>query len=162
VTGRTLAENLSGVEVADDDVIRPALRPLETQPTIVMMRGNLCPETAIVKLSVTEKRNLSFRGPAIVFETALEAIDGIQRRVVQQGQVSVVRGLGPKGTPGMGMASAVVFAVLGAGLAEKVAVVTDGQLSGLTNVGITLAEASPEAAAGGPIGLVENGDMIAI
>jgi dihydroxy-acid dehydratase len=76
--------------------------------------------------------------------------------------VVVVRGLGPRGTPGMGVASAVVFAVLGAGLAGKVAVVTDGQLSGLTNVGITVAEVAPEAAAGGPIGLVENGDIIAI
>jgi len=115
-----------------------------------------------VKLSVTERRNLFFRGPAIVFETALAAIEGIQRGGVAEGQVVVVRGLGPRGTPGMGMASAVVFAVLGAGLAGKVAVVTDGQLSGLTNVGITLAEAQPEAAAGGPIGLVENGDVIAI
>jgi dihydroxy-acid dehydratase len=162
VTGRTLAENLADVTVADDEVIRPASRPLGTPPTIVMLRGSLCPETGIVKLSVTEARNLAFRGPAIVFETALDAIDGIQRGVVNEGQVVVVRGLGPKGTPGMGMASAVVFAVLGAGLAGKVAVVTDGQLSGLTNVGITLAEAQPEAAAGGPIGLVENGDMIAI
>jgi dihydroxy-acid dehydratase len=162
VTGRTLGENLAGVTVADEEVIRPATRPLGTHPTIVMLRGSLCPETCIVKLSVTERRNLSFRGPAIVFETALAAIEGIQRGGVAEGQVVVVRGLGPKGTPGMGMASAVVFAVLGAGLAGKVAVITDGQLSGLTNVGITLAEAQPEAAAGGPIGLVENGDMIAI
>ncbi|MBV9983302.1 dihydroxy-acid dehydratase [Bradyrhizobium sp.] len=162
VTGRTLGENLSGFTVADEEVIRPASRPLGTHPTIVMLRGSLCPETCIVKLSVTERRNLSFRGPAIVFETALAAIEGIQRGVVAEGQAIVVRGLGPKGTPGMGMASAVVFAVLGAGLAGRVAVVTDGQLSGLTNVGITLAEAQPEAAAGGPIGLVENGDMIAI
>jgi dihydroxy-acid dehydratase len=95
-------------------------------------------------------------------EPAFEAIDGIQRGTVTAGDVIVVRGLGPKGTPGMGMASAVVFAVLGAGLAGKVAVVTDGQLSGLTNVGITLGEVAPEAASGGPIGLVENGDMISI
>jgi len=162
VTGRTLGENLAGFTVMDEEVIRPATRPLGTQPTIVMLRGSLCPQTCIVKLSVTERRNLFFRGPAIVFETALAAIEGIQRGGVAEGQVVVVRGLGPRGTPGMGMASAVVFAFLGAGLAGKVAVVTDGQLSGLTNVGITLAEAQPEAAAGGPIGLVENGDVIAI
>jgi len=162
VTGQTLRENISGFKVADDDVIRPVARPLGTHPTIVMLRGSLCPETSIVKLSVTEKRNLQFRGPAIVFESALDAIDGIQRGAVKTGDVIVVRGLGPKGTPGMGMASAVVFAVLGAGLAGKVAVATDGQLSGLTNVGITLGEVAPEAAAGGPIGLVEPGDMIAI
>jgi len=162
VTGRTLGENLAGFTVMDEEVIRPATRPLGTQPTIVMLRGSLCPQTCIVKLSVTERRNLFFRGPAIGSETALAAIEGIQRGGVAEGQVVVVRGLGPRGTPGMGMASAVVFAVLGAGLAGKVAVVTDGQLSGLTNVGITLAEAQPEAAAGGPIGLVENGDVIAI
>ena len=162
VTGYTLEENLSDFKVADEDVIRPVARPLGTHPTIVMLRGSLCPETSIVKLSVTEKRNLQFRGPAVVFESALEATDGIQHGVVKAGDVVVVRGVGPKGTPGMGMASAVVFAVLGAGLAGKVAVATDGQLSGLTNVGITLGEVAPEAAAGGPIGLVETGDIISI
>ena len=162
VTGHTLGDNLSEFKVADEDVIRSVARPLGTHPTIVMLRGSLCPETSIVKLSVTEKRSLQFRGPAVVFESALEAIDGIQRGAVRAGDVIVVRGLGPRGTPGMGMASAVVFAVLGAGLAGKVAVATDGQLSGLTNVGITLGEVAPEAAAGGPIGLVEAGDMISI
>jgi dihydroxy-acid dehydratase len=98
----------------------------------------------------------------VVFENAQDAISGIEGGKVREGQVVVARGLGPKGTPGMGMASGVVFAVLGAGLAGKVAVVTDGQLSGLTNVGITVAEVAPEAAAGGPIGLVQDGDIIAI
>ena len=162
VTGKTLGENLAGFKVADEETIRPVTRPLGTHPTIVMLRGSLSPETSIVKLSVTEQRNLQLRGPAVVFETALEAIEGIQGGKVSEGQVVVVRGLGPKGTPGMGVASSVVFAVLGAGLAGKIAVVTDGQLSGLTNVGITVAEVAPEAAAGGPIGLVENGDIIAI
>jgi dihydroxy-acid dehydratase len=127
-----------------------------------MLRGSLSPETSIVKLSVTEQRNLQLRGPAVVFENAQEAIAGIEGGKVREGQVIVARGLGPKGTPGMGMGSGIVFAVLGAGLAGKVAVVTDGQLSGLTNVGITVAEVAPEAAAGGPIGLVENGDIISI
>jgi dihydroxy-acid dehydratase len=162
ITGKTLAENLAGVTVTDEETIRPVSRPLGTHPTIVMLRGSLSPETSIVKLSVTEQRNLQIRGPAVVFETAVDAIDAIQGGRVSEGQVIVLRGLGPKGTPGMGMASAVVFVVLGAGLAGKVAVVTDGQLSGLTNVGITVAEVAPEAAAGGPIGLVENGDIIAI
>jgi dihydroxy-acid dehydratase len=162
VTGKTLAENLTGFMVTDEETIRPVTRPLGTHPTIVMLRGSLSPETSIVKLSVTEQRNLQLRGPAVVFETALEAIEGIQGGKVKEGEVVVVRGLGPKGTPGMGVASSVVFAVLGAGLAGKIAVVTDGQLSGLTNVGITVAEVAPEAAAGGPIGLIENGDIIAI
>ncbi len=102
VTGHTLGENISGFKVADDDVIRPVARPLGTHPTIVMLRGSLCPETSIVKLSVTEKRNLQFRGPAVVFESALDAIDGIQRGAVKAGDVIVVRGLGPKRNAGHG------------------------------------------------------------
>jgi len=162
VSGGTLADNLRDFKVIDTEVIRPVERPLGTHPTIVMLRGSLSPETSIVKLSVTEQRNLQLRGPAVVFENAQEAIAGIEGGKVREGQVIVARGLGPKGTPGMGMGSGIVFAVLGAGLAGKVAVVTDGQLSGLTNVGITVAEVAPEAAAGGPIGLVENGDIISI
>lgn len=79
MTGHTLRENISDRKVADEDVIRPVARSLGTHPTIVMLRGSLCPETSIVKLSVTEKRNLQFRGLAVVFESALNAIDGIQR-----------------------------------------------------------------------------------
>jgi len=162
VTGGTLADNLREFKVTDPEVIRPVERALGTHPTIVMLRGSLSPETSIVKLSVTEQRNLQIRGPAVVFENAQDAIAGIEAGQVKEGQVIVARGLGPRGTPGMGMGSGIVFAVLGAGLAGKVAVVTDGQLSGLTNVGITVAEVAPEAAAGGPIGLVENGDIISI
>jgi len=160
VSGGTLGDNLRDFKVSDPEVIRPVERALGTHPTIVMLRGSLSPETSIVKLSVTERRNLQIRGPAVVFENAQDAISGIEAGNVREGQVIVARGLGPKGTPGMG--SGIVFAVLGAGLAGKVAVVTDGQLSGLTNVGITVAEVAPEAAAGGPIGLVENGDIISI
>jgi dihydroxy-acid dehydratase len=162
VTGSTLRENLAGYTVVDEEVVRPVERALGHHATIVMVRGSLAPGRGIVKLSVTERRNLRLRGPAVVFESAQDAIDGITRGDAKEGDVIVLRGLGPKGTPGMGMASAVVFAVLGAGLAGKVAVVTDGQLSGLTNVGITLGEVQPEAADGGPIGLVEAGDIIAI
>ncbi|MFI5013102.1 MAG: dihydroxy-acid dehydratase [Hyphomicrobiales bacterium] len=162
VSGRTLGENLAGYTVADAETVRPVERPLGRHPTIVMMRGSLCPDTAIVKLSVTEARKLEMRGPAVVYEAAQAAMDGVARGEVKEGDIIVLRGLGPKGTPGMGMASSLVFAVLGAGLAGKVAVVTDGQLSGLTNVGITLGEVQPEAATGGAIGLVENGDIIAI
>jgi dihydroxy-acid dehydratase len=162
ITGGTVGDNLAGFKVIDEEVIRPVNRPLGTNPTIVMLRGTLSPDTSIVKLSVTEQRNLQLRGAAVVFESANEAVDAINGGKVKEGQVVVMRGVGPKGTPGMGMASSVVFAVLGAGLAGKVAVVTDGQLSGLTNVGITVAEVAPEAAAGGPIGLVEDGDIIAI
>jgi len=162
VTGRTLGDELADYEVRDAEVIRPVDRPMARHPTLVLLRGSLAPDTAIVKLSVTEERNLTQRGPAVVYETAQDAIDGIGGGAVQPGDILVVRGLGPKGTPGMGVATAVVFAVLGAGLAGKIALVTDGQLSGLCNVGITLGEVAPEAAAGGPIGLVESGDIISI
>ena len=162
VSGHTVGENLADVNVADPSVIRPVEQAYGMGPTIVMMRGSLAPEGGIVKLSVTESRNLKLQGPAVVYETAQSAMDGIAKGEVKEGDVIVLRGVGPRGTPGMGMASAVVFAVLGVGLAGKVAVVTDGQLSGLTNVGITLGEVQPEAANGGPIGLVENGDIIAI
>ncbi len=163
VTGKTLGENLAGFKVTDEETIRPVTRPLGTHPTIVMLRGSLSPETSIVKLSVTEQRNLQLRGPAVVFETALEAIERHPGRQGQRrsGRRGARAGAERHAGHGRGLGS-VVFAVLGAGLAGKVAVVTDGQLSGLTNVGITVAEVAPEAAAGGPIGLVENGDIIAI
>jgi dihydroxy-acid dehydratase len=162
LSGQTVGQVLAEYQVVNPEVIRPVERAFGQHPTIVMVRGTLAPDAGIVKLSVTEKRNLQLRGPAVVYETAQAAIDGIAGGEVKEGNIVVVRGLGPRGTPGMGMTSSVVFAVLGAGLAGKVAVVTDGQLSGLTNVGITLGEVQPEAAAGGPIGLVQTGDLIAI
>ena len=94
-----------------------------------------------------------------VFESAQEALDGVKAGLVEPGQVVVLRGLGVTGSPGMGMASALVFALDGAGLTGQVAVVTDGQLSGLVNKGIVVGEISPEAAAGGPLGLVRDGDI---
>ncbi len=162
VTGKTQGEVLADVKVTDDQVIRPVEKPFGKGPTIVLVRGTLAPETGIVKLSVTERRHMQFRGRAVVFENVKDAYDGVTQGSVKEGDVIVARGVGPKGTPGMGMASNLVFAVLGAGLAGKVAIVTDGQLSGLTNVGITMAEVSPEAALGGPIALVQNGDIISI
>ena len=96
---------------------------------------------------------MSSPGPAKVFESAQEALDGVKAGLIEPGQVVVLRGLGVTGSPGMGMASALVFALDGAGLTGQVAVVTDGQLSGLVNKGIVVGEVSPEAAAGGPLGL---------
>jgi dihydroxy-acid dehydratase len=162
VTGRTVADSLAGARVADPDVIRPAENPLGRRPTIVLIRGSLCPGVGIVKLAVADDRRLEFTGPAIVFESAQEALDGVKAGVIEPGQVVVLRGLGVTGSPGMGMASALVFALDGAGLTGQVAVVTDGQLSGLVNKGIVVGEVSPEAAAGGPLGLVRDGDTIRI
>jgi dihydroxy-acid dehydratase len=162
VTGRTVAENLAGAVVADAETIRPPERALGRRPTIVLIRGSLCPDVGIVKLAVADDRRLEFSGPAKIFESAQEALDGVKAGLVEPGQVVVLRGLGVTGSPGMGMASALVFALDGAGLTGQVAVVTDGQLSGLVNKGIVVGEISPEAAAGGPLGLVRDGDTISI
>ncbi len=164
VTGHTVAENLAGVRVDDTEVIRPLNRPFSDKAPIVVLRGSLAPESAIVKLGVRDgSRKAKFSGPAIVFDDGNEAIQAIEKGTVRPGQVLVVRGMGPKGGPGMaGPASMVVFAVDSAGLQNEVAFVSDGQLSGLCNKGLTVAEVSPEAAVGGPLSLVENGDRISI
>jgi dihydroxy-acid dehydratase len=162
VTGRAVAENLAGAAVSDAEIIRPPGRALGRRPTIVLIRGSLCPDGGIVKLAVADDRRLEFTGPALVFESAADALDGVKAGLVEPGHVVVLRGLGVTGSPGMGMASALVFALDGAGLTGQVAVVTDGQLSGLVNKGIVVGEVSPEAAAGGPLGLVRDGDTISI
>jgi dihydroxy-acid dehydratase len=151
--------------LADDVPLLTAIRPkraLGRRPTIVLIRGSLCPDGGIVKLAVADDRRLEFTGPALVFESPMEALDGVRAGLVKPGQVVVLRGQGVTGSPGMGMASQLVFALDGAGLTGQVAVVTDGQLSGLVNKGIVVGEVSPEAAAGGPLGLVRDGDTISI
>ena len=164
VTGKTVADNLADAEVFDEEVIRPLDRPFSDKPPIVVLHGSLAPESAIVKLGVRGRgRNSKFTGIANVYENGPDAIDAIQRGDVKPGQVLVVRGMGPKGGPGMaGPASRVVFAIDSAGLSDEVAFVSDGQLSGLCLKGIMVAEVSPESAVGGPLSLVENGDTIRI
>jgi dihydroxy-acid dehydratase len=164
VTGRTLGDNLADAEVFDEEVIRPVDRPFSDKPPIVVLHGTLAPESAIVKLGVRgPTRKTQFTGKAIVYENGLDAIDAIKRGDVKSGHVLVVRGMGPKGGPGMaGPASRVVFAIDSAGLSDEVAFVSDGQLSGLCLKGIMVAEVSPESAVGGPLAYVENGDTIRI
>lgn len=162
VTGESMAERIAGATVGDQRVIRPLRDPRADHPTIVVVRGSLAPDSAIVKLSVTERRPPSFEGTARVYEDAPSSIAGIENGEVEAGDVLVLRGLGPVGTPGMGMASQTVFALAGAGLSEHVAVVTDGQLSGLVNKGIVVGEVRPEAVLPGPLGLVADGDRISI
>ena len=162
VTGRTVGENLAGVTVTDPEVIRPPERALGHRPTIVLIRGSLAPDGGIVKLAVADDRRLDFAGPAVVFGSPAQALTAVRAGRVSAGQVVVLRGQGPTGSPGMGMASQLVFALDGAGLTGQVAVVTDGQLSGLVNKGIVVGEVSPEAARGGPLALVRDGDPIRI
>lgn len=162
VTGRTLGEQLRDVSVADDEVIRPVGRPIARRPAVLVLRGNLAAEGAIMKFGIDPDKATRFAGPAIVFESVDAALEGVRAGAIERGQAVVLRGLGLTGCPGMGGASRVVFALDGAGLGDHVAVVTDGHLSGLVNKGLVVGEVSPEAATGGPIALVENGDRIAI
>ena len=163
VTGRTVAENLADVKVADPEVIRPLQRPFAGKPGIVILRGNLAPEGAIVKIGLRgEGRPLKFRGKANVFENSPDAEAALKAGKIKKGDAVVLRGQGVCGGPGMGGASRLVFQIDGAGLGPDVAVVTDGQLSGLVNKGLVLGEVAPESATGGPLGLVQNGDVISI
>jgi dihydroxy-acid dehydratase len=162
VTGRSIAENLKNYVVADSEVIRAPSRPVAKKPALVILRGNLAPDAAIVKIGISPTKSRTFSGKAICFASSDEAIEALKRGRIKPGHVVVLRGLGVTGSPGMGGASRIVFALDGAELGESVAVVTDGQLSGLVNKGLVVGEVSPEAAAGGPIALVENGDPISI
>ncbi|MCY1157115.1 MAG: hypothetical protein MOP51_135 [Citricoccus sp.] len=161
IEGRTVGEVLQDAPSPDAGVIRPLDDPRAPHATIQILYGTLAPAGSIVKLSATERRQDRFEGPAVVFEDAAEAIAAINAGDVSAGSVLVLRGLGPSGTPGMGMASNVVFALNGSGLTGQVAVVTDGQLSGLVNQGIVVGEVKPEGALDGPLGLVQDGDLIA-
>jgi dihydroxy-acid dehydratase len=162
VAGMSLREILAATTVADERVIATLDKPLSNRPAIVIVRGSLLPGGGIVRLGGTGERTLAFRGPANIFHSRDEALAGIKEGRVKPGDVVVLRGLGVIGGPGMAMTSAVVFALDGAGLIDKVAAITEGQLSGLVNDGLVVGEASPEAAAGGPLAYVENGDIISI
>jgi dihydroxy-acid dehydratase len=149
--------------VSDDEVIRPVGRPFGAEAAIVLPRGTLAPDTGVVKVGLrTPDRMLAFHGPARVFESSLEAEAALNAGTIQRGDVVVLRGQGVRGGPGMGGASRLVFALEGAGMGADVAVVTDGQLSGLVNKGLVVGEVQPEAAEGGPIALVTDGDEIEI
>ena len=164
VTGRRLRENLAGVAVNNPAVIRPLNNAFASHASIVVLRGSLAPESAIVRPGLQRPGdNGRFEGTALVYDDVQEAIGGVQKGELKPGHVLVLRGCGPKGGPAMaGSASRVVFAIYAAGLEDQVAFVSDGQLSGLCNKGMTIAEVSPEAAVGGPLALVEKGDRIRI
>ncbi|HEY7015885.1 MAG TPA: dihydroxy-acid dehydratase [Streptosporangiaceae bacterium] len=162
VAGLTLGEAIGTVGTVDSSVISPLDDPLARHPGIVILRGSLAPDGAVVKRTVADDSPHRFRGPAKVFRSREEGLAGIRAGQVRPGQAVVLTGLGLRGSPGMGFTSAFVFALDGAGLGDQVAVITDGQMSGLVNRGISVAEVSPEGAVGGPLGLVEDGDMISI
>src|SRR5215471_4823796 len=162
VAGTTLGEAIGTVTAVDEAVIRPLDASLARHPGIVILRGSLAPDGAVVKRTVADDALHRFRGPARVFRSREEGLAAIRAGEVRPGHALVLTGLGLRGSPGMGFTSAFVFALDGAGLGDQVAVITDGQMSGLVNKGISVAEVSPEGAAGGPLGLVRDGDMISV
>ncbi len=162
-TGKTLAENLAGYEIPGPDIIRPIDDPVGPGPAIAILSGTFA-ETAVVRLGIRDgSRPEEFAGPARVFEDVDACMDAIAAGSVKPGDVVVARNQGLKGGPAMGgSASLILFALDAAGLAKTTAFVTDGQLSGLCLKGLTVAEVAPEAAIGGPIGKVRDGDLIRI
>ncbi|GBD40828.1 Dihydroxy-acid dehydratase [bacterium HR39] len=160
VTGRTVEENLR--EVAwnpDQDVVRPTSNPITPWGGVVGLKGTLAPEGAIVK--VAGLASLKFRGPARVFDGEEAAAEAVRNRAYREGEVLVIRYEGPKGGPGMREMLAVTAAIYGQGMGHKVALVTDGRFSGATR-GFCIGHVGPEAAVGGPIALVRDGDIISI
>ncbi len=158
VTGRTLAENLANVTFpTDQDVVRPTDNPLTETGGVVGLKGNLAPEGAIVKIAGLE--SLKFRGPARCFDCEEDAFKAVQERAYKEGEVLVIRYEGPKGGPGMREMLATTAALYGQGTGGKVALITDGRFSGATR-GFCVGHVGPEAAVGGPIGLLRDGDMI--
>ncbi|HSB82097.1 MAG TPA: dihydroxy-acid dehydratase, partial [Candidatus Methylomirabilis sp.] len=160
VTGKTLRENISGAVVTNREMIRPLADPLHPQGGLAVLRGSLAPDGAVVKQSgVRFQRMLAHRGPARVFENMEEAVRAFMADVVQPGDVVVVRYEGPKGGPGMREMHQITAIMVGMGLDEHCGLVTDGRFSGSTR-GPCIGHISPEAAEGGPIALVQDGDLI--
>jgi dihydroxy-acid dehydratase len=162
-TGKTLAENLASYEIPGPDVIHEFADPVGPGPSIAILSGTFA-DTAVVRLGLRDgSRPEEFTGPARVFESTAECMQAIEDKVIQPGDVIVSRNQGLKGGPAMGGgASVILFALDAAGLAKTTAFVTDGQLSGLCLKGLTVAEVHPEAATGGPIGKIRDGDVITI
>jgi dihydroxy-acid dehydratase len=160
VTGRTIAENLKSVKWnPDQDVVRPANKPITVTGGVVGLRGNLAPDGAIVK--VAGMSNLKFTGPALCFDGEEACFKAVKNKKYKEGDVFVIRYEGPRGGPGMREMLSTTAALYGQGTGEKVALITDGRFSGATR-GFCVGHVGPEAAVGGPIGLIEDGDIIEI
>lgn len=162
VTGKTVAENLKDVPhqpPTNQDVILPIDQPKSTEGHLVILKGNLCLEGAVAKVSGVKTRN--FTGPAIVFDSEEECLDAILEDTIKAGDVIVIRYEGPKGGPGMREMLAPTAAIVGKGLGGKVALITDGRFSGGT-YGIVIGHVAPEAQVGGNLALLQNGDIIQI
>ena len=161
VTGNTLAENLANVTPypADQDIIRPLDNPIKKNSHLVILRGNLAPTGAVAK--ITGKEGLSFSGNARVFESEEDCLKGVLDGTVVKNDVLVIRYEGPKGAPGMREMLSPTSAIMGKGLGEDVALITDGRFSGGSH-GFVVGHVTPEAFDGGPIAIVKTGDQISI
>jgi dihydroxy-acid dehydratase len=161
VSGVSLGESIQGCEIKDDEVIRRYENAHSKRGGLAILFGNLAPHGSVVKVGGVMPEMMKFSGPARIYESQDEALRGILAREVKPGDVVVVRYEGPKGGPGMQEMLSPTSAIMGQGLGDKVALITDGRFSGGTR-GACIGHVSPEAAAGGPIAALQNGDMIDI
>ncbi|ANS77233.1 dihydroxy-acid dehydratase [Paenibacillus yonginensis] len=160
VTGKTLRENVEGVEIRDHEVIHSIDNPYSEKGGLAILYGNLAPEGSVIKVGAVDPSVGGYhKGPAICFDSQEEALEGIANGKVKEGDVVVIRYEGPKGGPGMPEMLAPTSQIVGMGLGAKVGLITDGRFSGASR-GISIGHISPEAAEGGPIAFVENGDII--
>jgi dihydroxy-acid dehydratase len=161
VTGKSLEENLEGLPGLNEDqkIISPLNNPIKKTGHLRILYGNLAPEGAVAK--ITGKEGLKFSGPAKVFNSEEECLEAIEKDILSQGDVIVIRYEGPKGGPGMREMLTITSAIMGKGLGSSVALITDGRFSGGTH-GFVVGHITPEAQSGGAIALVENGDIIII
>lgn len=160
-TGKTIAENIAGVKNRNPQILRPIENPYSDNGGIAILFGNLAPDGTVVKRSACAPELMKHTGPARVFDDESEAMEAVQNRQIHAGDVVVIRYEGPKGGPGMREMLAVTAALAGQGLDKQVALITDGRFSGATR-GASLGHCSPEAAVGGPIALVQEGDNITL
>ncbi len=160
-TGEKLGENLRDVKIFDDEVIRPIDKPVHKEGGIAILSGNLAPDGAVAKMAAISPKMWTFTGKARVFDQEEPAVKAIYEGEIKPGDVLVIRYEGPKGGPGMREMLVGTSAIVGMGLGEEVALITDGRFSGASR-GPCIGHVSPEAAAGGPIALIENGDKITI
>lgn len=161
VTGKTVGENIAGAVNRDSEVIRTINHPYSTTGGIAVLKGNLAPDGSVVKRSAVVEEMLVHEGPARVFDCEEDAIEAIKGGKIKEGDVVVIRYVGPKGGPGMPEMLNPTSAIAGMGLGSSVALITDGRFSGASR-GASIGHVSPEAAVGGPIALVEEGDIIKI
>ncbi|MGF3521882.1 MAG: dihydroxy-acid dehydratase [Candidatus Bathyarchaeia archaeon] len=161
VTGKSVADNIKTAQVADPEVIRPLTNPVHKEGGIAILKGNLAPKGAVVKAVAVSPKMLKHRGPAKVYDSEKEAEEAMKRHEVKAGDVVVIRYEGPKGGPGMPEMLIPTATISGMGLSESVALITDGRFSGATR-GPCIGHVSPEAFEGGPIAVIENGDIISI